>query len=281
MHPFSVLTLGIFVAGYTTARFDLVIRLYELAIFAWDHEVLTRTLRGFAILSICFYNLANYTGVPPYIRLGGNTQDYMIWKEPYDEFNLQPNPDAIGDGAYASDSLFFGPRYFEALDRFPTGTPVTFGLNLAYDKDAYGGYLKRIVMEADAARTHMKNVHLQAFEIGNEPDLWLQNGFRTGTWDGPTYAEQWAERAEAIWKEVLQPNGLPSSYFEPGATAATNAAPSFEIEVLQNTPITGKAPGSNDGYVNAWSQHDYFYFIGVTTYALTLDILMVSLFCLR
>ena len=40
MHPFSVLTLGIFVAGYTTARWDLVTRLYELAIFAWDHGVI-------------------------------------------------------------------------------------------------------------------------------------------------------------------------------------------------------------------------------------------------
>lgn len=40
MHPFSVLTLGIFVAGYITARWDLVTRLYELAIFAWDHGVL-------------------------------------------------------------------------------------------------------------------------------------------------------------------------------------------------------------------------------------------------
>lgn len=42
MHPFSILTLGIFVAGYITARWDLVTRLYELAIFAWDHEVLVR-----------------------------------------------------------------------------------------------------------------------------------------------------------------------------------------------------------------------------------------------
>ncbi|KAJ5735223.1 N-acetylglucosaminyl transferase component [Penicillium malachiteum] len=41
MHPFSILTLGIFVAGYITARWDLVTRLYELAIFAWDHGVVT------------------------------------------------------------------------------------------------------------------------------------------------------------------------------------------------------------------------------------------------
>lgn len=46
MHPFSILTLGIFVAGYITARWDLVTRLYELAIFAWDHGVVVRFTAG-------------------------------------------------------------------------------------------------------------------------------------------------------------------------------------------------------------------------------------------
>lgn len=40
MHPFSVVTLAIFVAGYGTARWDLVTRLYELALFAWDKGVI-------------------------------------------------------------------------------------------------------------------------------------------------------------------------------------------------------------------------------------------------
>ncbi|KAI9685422.1 MAG: phosphatidylinositol N-acetylglucosaminyltransferase subunit gpi1 [Bathelium mastoideum] len=54
MHPFSILTLGIFLAGYITARWDLVRQLYELAIFAWDHGVVSRALKGFAILSVVF-----------------------------------------------------------------------------------------------------------------------------------------------------------------------------------------------------------------------------------
>ncbi|XHF97522.1 hypothetical protein AWENTII_001107 [Aspergillus wentii] len=57
MHPFSILTLGIFVAGYTTARWDLVTRLYELAIFAWDHGVVTRTAKGFILLSVFYFLL--------------------------------------------------------------------------------------------------------------------------------------------------------------------------------------------------------------------------------
>lgn len=71
MHPFSIVTLGIFIAGYSTARWDLVTQLYELAIFAWNHGVVvcrssqlgqlvtnaieqTRAAKGFGILSAFF-----------------------------------------------------------------------------------------------------------------------------------------------------------------------------------------------------------------------------------
>ncbi|KXJ90191.1 N-acetylglucosaminyl transferase component-domain-containing protein [Microdochium bolleyi] len=57
MHPFSVLTLAIFVAGYTTARWDLVTRLYELAIFAWDKGVIIRAAQGFAFLTVLFLTI--------------------------------------------------------------------------------------------------------------------------------------------------------------------------------------------------------------------------------
>ncbi|KAL1961263.1 hypothetical protein VTO42DRAFT_3209 [Malbranchea cinnamomea] len=57
MHPFSILALSIFVAGYITARWDLVTRLYELAIFAWDHGVVTRLTKGFVVLSIFYFLL--------------------------------------------------------------------------------------------------------------------------------------------------------------------------------------------------------------------------------
>lgn len=53
MHPVSVLTFGIFLAGYITARWDLVTRLYELAIFAWDHGVIVCCLCAGETLSKC------------------------------------------------------------------------------------------------------------------------------------------------------------------------------------------------------------------------------------
>lgn len=54
MHPFSVLTLAIFVAGYITARWDLVTRLYELVVFAWDYGVVSRSAKAFVLLSLIF-----------------------------------------------------------------------------------------------------------------------------------------------------------------------------------------------------------------------------------
>ncbi|KKP01281.1 hypothetical protein THAR02_06598 [Trichoderma harzianum] len=54
MHPFSTVTLGIFVAGYITARWDLVTRLYELAIFAAEYGVVLRAARGIVVLSAFF-----------------------------------------------------------------------------------------------------------------------------------------------------------------------------------------------------------------------------------
>ncbi|EHY55465.1 hypothetical protein HRR83_008895 [Exophiala dermatitidis] len=58
MHPFSSLTIGIFVAGYITARWDLVTRLYELAIFAWDHGVVTRATKAFVLISLIYVIIA-------------------------------------------------------------------------------------------------------------------------------------------------------------------------------------------------------------------------------
>ena len=54
MQLLSTLTLSIFFAGYITARWDLVTQLYELAVFAWDHGVITRATKGFIVLSLFF-----------------------------------------------------------------------------------------------------------------------------------------------------------------------------------------------------------------------------------
>lgn len=59
MYPSAVvLSVGVFVAGWISARYDLPLRLYELALFAWYHDVLVRSVYGFAGLSLFFVAFA-------------------------------------------------------------------------------------------------------------------------------------------------------------------------------------------------------------------------------
>ncbi|KAF1966097.1 hypothetical protein BU23DRAFT_518611 [Bimuria novae-zelandiae CBS 107.79] len=213
-------------------------------------------------------NLADYSGAPPHIRVGGNTQDYMIYDPDYQDFGWKRNPNISAQGAIAADSMIIGPNYLAALDRFPAGTYITYGLNLAYKGS---DYLDRIATHAEAVVNNLKNTRLYSFEIGNEPDLYLENGMRAAPWDGKIYTEEFMERADTVYQKVLKPAGMASMFFEPPGTASTIGT-TFEIGMLNNNGILNQMNG--EYYVGWWNQHDYFYFIGVTPTPITLDDLM-------
>lgn len=212
-------------------------------------------------------NLINYTGAPPHLRIGGNTQDYMVYSPSQTQWTWINNPNPVGQGAYATDSMLIGPRFFQAANRFPQGTPVTWGFNMAYSEP---DYIQRLVTMATQVVENTPNLKLVSFEIGNEPDLWVQNGFRTGAWGGPQYIPQWLDRATALYEQVLKPRGIPSNLFEPACTASTIGT-SFQVHDLTQLGITAKANNSDTSFLASWNQHDYYYYIGVSSYPLTLD----------
>ncbi|PNS17035.1 hypothetical protein CAC42_4999 [Sphaceloma murrayae] len=212
--------------------------------------------------------LTNYTGAPPHLRLGGNTQDYMVFSEDQQQYTWINNPNATGQGNFATDHMLIGPKFFEVVNRFPYGTPVTWGLNLAYTGQ---DYQDRIVQMANQVVNNLPNVRLVSFEIGNEPDLYLGNGFRTGEWGGRTYAQQWLARAQAVYDRVLKPINITANFFEPGTTANTIGT-SFQIKDMAELGITTPANGTNNSsFIASWNQHDYYYFVGVTKTPLTLE----------
>ncbi|OTB01041.1 glycoside hydrolase family 79 protein, partial [Hypoxylon sp. CI-4A] len=211
-----------------------------------------------------FNNLASYAGKPPHIRLGGNTQDYMIYQEAQNEWTWIENQNAAGQGQTKSDSMLIGPRFFEAANRLPNGTTVTWGLNLAYELD---DHIEQITTMARLALSKCPNLNITSFEVGNEPDLYTQNGFRSGQWGGQMYTQQWLERASAIHEQVLEPNGIGSNFFEAAATASTIGTDFQIVNLMQFNIGTG-------AYLSGWNQHDYYYYIGVSGYPVTLEHLM-------
>lgn len=201
--------------------------------------------------------------------MGGNTQDYMIYDSSQDDWAEIHNANAKGNGSIKFDSMLIGPRFFEAANRLPTGTPITWGLNLAYDDD---DYIDQITTMAQQVIDKCTNLDIVAFEIGNEPDLYYVSSlFRNSSWSGAVYTEEWLARAAAIYEQVIEPAGLPQTFFEPGATSHTGET-TFGISQLVADGITVESNGSS--YVASWNQHDYTYFIGVAEYDLTLNAIL-------
>lgn len=215
-------------------------------------------------------HLTNYSGAPPHLRLGGNTGDHMVWDASYDAFNLGKNPNQEETGPTPADGSVFGPGYLEALERFPKGMPITFQLNMAYDE---GDYLDRIDEAAAAVVDGLNNTSLYSFEIGNEPDLYLQGWQlqRNGTWNGQIYTQQWLARAESVCNNVLKPRGMDCNFFEAAQTASTIST-TFTLKDMVDAGISEDHNGTT--YLSSWNQHDYFYFVGVSTYDITLNIMM-------
>ncbi|ETS76218.1 hypothetical protein PFICI_11605 [Pestalotiopsis fici W106-1] len=211
-------------------------------------------------------NLVSYTDKAPHIRIGGNTQDYQVFNEHQTQWTWVKNHNAVGQGVFPSDHMVIGPRYFEAANRFPAGTPVTWGLNLAYAQDDWP---EQITTMASQVFENCPNLDLVSIEVGNEPDLYLKNGFRSGEWNGKIYTEQWLERVGVLYEQVLRPRNITSAFFEPACTASTIGT-TFRIVDLVGFGIDGLANNSNASFITSWNQHDYYYFVGVSTYRLTL-----------
>lgn len=221
------------------------------------------------------YNLLNtlgsYTGVPPHLRIGGNSGDNIIYKSDsqYNGYRIYANPSPSGQGNIQTDADIIGPGYFQVMNLLPKGTPVTYGLNMAYEGS---DYLTQIQNQASAAVTTLKNATLVGFEVGNEPDLYVQNGYRPSGWTATNFGTEWAARVSAVYSNVLQQNNLPTNFFEPPATAttATKTGRQYRISNLVNTDVATQ----NGIYVAGWNQHDYYYYVNVSDYTLTLSLLL-------
>ncbi|KAI1411257.1 hypothetical protein F5Y13DRAFT_191533 [Hypoxylon sp. FL1857] len=77
---------------------------------AEEPNTLTRTLLS---------HLPHYAGKLSHVRIGGNTQDYMIFQETRGQCAWLGNDYAVGQRALKPDSMLVGPRFFEAADRLP------------------------------------------------------------------------------------------------------------------------------------------------------------------
>ncbi|KAI0686429.1 glycoside hydrolase family 79 protein [Cytidiella melzeri] len=197
-------------------------------------------------------NLGQLTGKPTKIRVGANSEDRTVWSPTVtineDVFpppsTLTPYPEAtqvtVGDGYYA-------------LSRFlPTGTHMTWGINLALDNATNAQNMANSILKAfSSATVRQAGVFLDLLEIGNEADLYANNGLRPSGWTVAEYVADWINISTPVAQAITsQPLTAGSVHIQ----AASFAGQGFTPREIFSLGILGSTPGN---LVSVISQHRY------------------------
>ncbi|TVY82848.1 Beta-glucuronidase [Lachnellula suecica] len=146
-------------------------------------------------------NLGNLTGTKPYIRVGGNTQDYALYNAslPY-ATNGTINPAKSSD--YPT-TLYIGPSFFESYNTWPD-TKFSHGFNMGLGGNSSVGW-ETLLETVPLACKALGGGNLLMWEYGNEPDLFstsAQGPVRPANWNESTYVSQWLNGTRAIKAEL-------------------------------------------------------------------------------
>ncbi|WP_143305103.1 glycosyl hydrolase family 79 C-terminal domain-containing protein [Chitinophaga vietnamensis] len=165
------------------------------------------------------------------LRVGGNSSDRLVWTG-------APRTAATGKDSLTTTDIDRFAAFAKA-----TGWPVLFGLNL-------GVYNPQ---KAAAEAGYVSNAlggSLQAFQTGNEPDLFSRNGHRDPTYQYSNYQTEWMQYFQSVR------NALPASPFAgPDVAYRTNWISAFATAAHNNVKLidghyyrTGPASDSSITY---------------------------------
>ncbi|GJJ10670.1 hypothetical protein Clacol_004897 [Clathrus columnatus] len=145
-------------------------------------------------------NLESLTGSPPKIRVGANSEDHTTWSPTVtineDEF---PPPSSITPYPEAT-KITVGDGYYRLVKFLPRGTQMTWGVNLGADNATNAVNMAKSILRAFASsEVKESGVELDLIEVGNEADLYGNNGLRnSANWTEADYVADWSAIAGAV-----------------------------------------------------------------------------------
>ena len=197
-------------------------------------------------------NIGGFTGTKPYIRVGGNTQDYALYNASLEEAtNGTINPAKSAD--YPT-TLSIGPSFFDSYSTWPN-TKFIHGFNMGLGGNNAAGW-ETLLETVPLACKALQGGKLLWWEYGNEPDLYstsAQGAVRPSNWNESTYVAQWLNGTRAIKSQL--------DTYCPDMTSNTTYgyyAPSFAGTNNHLKPILAWADGLDvDQNIKLISSHKY------------------------
>ncbi|KAF3406866.1 Beta-glucuronidase [Talaromyces pinophilus] len=212
-------------------------------------------------------NLGDIQGIKPYIRVGGNTQDYALYNASLEyAVNGTVVPSKSVDYPYI---IYIGPSFFESYSTWPN-TRFIHGFNLAKNDSKS---LQSLLDTVPLACRALQDGKLAYWELGNEPDLYKtssQGVVRPANWTEQDYVDEWLTKSRDIRHALAEacPELATESNYK-------YIAPSFAGISNSLKPIATWKDGLNsDHNIALNSEHNYVG--GATSPGVTLQVTLMN-----
>ncbi|KAH6909159.1 hypothetical protein BKA70DRAFT_1277653 [Coprinopsis sp. MPI-PUGE-AT-0042] len=200
-------------------------------------------------------NIKFYTNTPPPVRVGANSEDRTHFN-PNTEFAQLQFPAPSSTIPYPeARTIVVGGGYYRATRFLPPNSRVTWGLNLGSNNLTAAYLMAQSIAKTFSDRDVLdQNIRLEGIEIGNEPDLYGNNGLRASGYNISTYISEWT----AIANNVTSVLGISqSSYHKFLAPSLATTSRSTSGWSPQSFFVSGILNSSSGALINTISQHKY------------------------
>ena len=183
---------------------------------------------------------AELTGEPPKIRVGADSEDHTLWS-PTVTINEDEFPPANAITPYPEAThITVGDEYYRLSRFLPRGTHMTWGVNLGADNITNAVNMAKAIMRAfRTSSVKASGVILDLIEVGNEADLFKNNGLRPSNWTVEEYVPDWI----SVAGPAVEAAGIRGRYGPVSVQGAAFASQQFTPREIFDLGILDSAPG--------------------------------------
>ncbi|KAH9949137.1 glycoside hydrolase family 79 protein [Amylocystis lapponica] len=196
--------------------------------------------------------LGSLTGSPPKLRVGADSEDHTVWS-PTMTINEDLFPPTNVVTPYPEATyITVGDEYYTLVRWLPAGTHMVWGVNLGFNNVTNAvNMVKAICRAFSLPSVQNSGVVLDRIEVGNEADLYGNNGLRTqSNWTVENYVPDW----ESIAGPVVNAAGITSNDGPVTLQGAAFASQAFTPREVFALGILESDPGKT---ISTISQHQY------------------------
>ncbi|KAJ7634965.1 glycoside hydrolase family 79 protein [Roridomyces roridus] len=196
----------------------------------------------------CLDNIVQITGVPPKIRIGADSEDHT---------NFNPNVQGVQDSFPPPTTTVPYPEATSIVAAYFArfiGTGVTWGVNFG------GANLTAVFLETQAIISAFASsaftqagITLDNLELGNEADLYTNNGLRTSGFNIQQYTTQWIQFATNL-TAAAKLSSSKTRLWAGAFAESSHSSTGFSPQGIFANNILSSAPGA---FIETISQHHY------------------------